>query len=189
MTSLVQLVQSGFDFLQHNTLAVSLACMPVPSNFTHLKLETYDGSTDPTQHMMRFTLQMYVYNASDNICCRIFPSSLIGKALAWYAHLPPRSISSFKDLGRNLSKISYLNLYSSRHRIFYSELGEDHLNMFVILQLVSIKWPRKFLIFLSENTYKVIDIASQILHFLENQQRMNHSTSMIFYPRLNNYTC
>lgn len=44
---------------------------------------------------------MYVYNASDNTCYRIFSSSLTERALAWYAHLPPRSINSFRELGEN----------------------------------------------------------------------------------------
>lgn len=54
--------------------------------------------------MHLFTSSMYIYNASDSTCCLLFPSSLTGKALAWYVHLPPRSISSFNDLGEKFTK-------------------------------------------------------------------------------------
>lgn len=89
---------SNWNFLQYNSLINSYACAPVPRKFTHLKLDIYDSPTAPTQHMLRFTSHMYIYNASDTTCCRIFPSFLIGKVLVWYAHLPPRSTSSFKEL-------------------------------------------------------------------------------------------
>lgn len=83
------ILDGGWDFLQHNSLIESYACAPVPSHFNHLKLETYDGSSDPNQHMMRFTSQMYVYNSSNSACCRMFQSLLTRKALVWYAHLLP----------------------------------------------------------------------------------------------------
>lgn len=98
MTLSTYVPNGGWDFLQHNTLIESCACVLVPNYFTHLKLETYDGSSNPTQHMLRFTSQMYVDNATYSICCCMLPSSLTGKALAWYAHLPSRSVTWFNAL-------------------------------------------------------------------------------------------
>lgn len=47
---------------------------------------------------------MYVYNASDIPWCCLFPYSFIGKSLAWYVELPPRSISNFSELGEKFTK-------------------------------------------------------------------------------------
>lgn len=55
MTSRARPVENIWDFLQHNPLVEIFVCALVPSDFTHLKLEIYDSSTDPTQHMIRFT--------------------------------------------------------------------------------------------------------------------------------------
>lgn len=89
MTPLANEETRNWDFLQHNPLFDSYACASVPNQLTHLKLDTYDGFSDPTQYMLRFTIHMYAYNASNSTCCRMFPSSLIGKALVWYTPLPP----------------------------------------------------------------------------------------------------
>lgn len=45
---------SSYDFVQHKPLVESYVSTPVPSHLTHLKIETYDGPADFTQHIMRF---------------------------------------------------------------------------------------------------------------------------------------
>lgn len=80
MVPSTKLLDSGQDFLQYNPLVESYACTPIHSQFCLIKLETYDGSLDPTQHMMLFTSQIYVYNASNSTCCRMFPNSLTRRA-------------------------------------------------------------------------------------------------------------
>lgn len=62
-------MEHSWDVLQHNPLNDAYAIAPLQHYFTHLKLETYDGSTDPMQHMCRCTSAMYVYNALDILCC------------------------------------------------------------------------------------------------------------------------
>lgn len=87
-TTVAPIEENIWDFLQHNLLIDTYASAPFQQYFTHLKLETYDDSTYRIQHMQRFTSSMYVYNASNVACYRLFPSSLTGSTLAWYAHLP-----------------------------------------------------------------------------------------------------
>lgn len=117
MTLSMSPLESSWDFLQHNPLVESYTYASIPNQFSQLKLETYNGSSNPTHHMMRFTTQMYVYNASDSTHCRLFPSFLTEKDLALYAHLPPRSITSFKDLGEKFIQTFFLSLFSA-HFIF-----------------------------------------------------------------------
>lgn len=98
-------VEHNLDFLQNNPRIDAYATTSRQHYFDHLKLETYDRSIDPLQHMHRFTSSMHVYNASDIACYRMFPSSLTGQTLAWYSHFPVESISSFRDLGEILLSI------------------------------------------------------------------------------------
>ncbi|GKV04884.1 hypothetical protein SLEP1_g16979 [Rubroshorea leprosula] len=63
-----------------------------------LKLETYDGTKDPNDHLHAFYSCMQAQNASDALMCKIFPSTLCGNAQTWYYSLPPRSISSYTEM-------------------------------------------------------------------------------------------
>lgn len=157
MTPSTCITDGGWDFLQHNPLIESYICAPVLSHFIHLKIETYDGSTDPIQHMIRFTSKMYVYNALDNTCCRIFLSSLNRKSLAWYIHLPPRNITSFKDLGEKFIQ-NFPNPFFNLLQIFSLVFTSDHHNLCWILLPDSTRQLKKFPIYPKENISKLIEI-------------------------------
>ncbi|CAL1387918.1 unnamed protein product [Linum trigynum] len=57
----------------HNPLAKKLFKNPVPPNFSSLGLPTYNGSTDPGDHLSAFTLKMQLINATYADCARRFP--------------------------------------------------------------------------------------------------------------------
>ncbi|RWW38339.1 hypothetical protein BHE74_00056436 [Ensete ventricosum] len=62
--------------------------------------EPYDGSTDPTEHVTALRAQMALYDTSDVLMCRTFPTTLRGPAQMWYSRIKPSSISSFEQFAK-----------------------------------------------------------------------------------------
>nr|KYP35324.1 hypothetical protein KK1_043640 [Cajanus cajan]KYP35325.1 hypothetical protein KK1_043641 [Cajanus cajan] len=63
-----------------------------------LPIEKYDGSTDPEEHLNVFLTQATLSTQDDSALCRIFPTSLKGRALSWFTRLLSSSIDSFNEL-------------------------------------------------------------------------------------------
>ena len=59
---------------------------------------TFDGSTNPYNHMLRYNQAMILKADNDLLLCKVFPASLRGLALAWFHKLPHNSINSFNEL-------------------------------------------------------------------------------------------
>ncbi|XP_020203764.1 uncharacterized protein LOC109789261 [Cajanus cajan] len=63
-----------------------------------LPIEKYDGSTDPEENLNVFLTQATLSTQDNSALCRIFPTSLKGRALSWFTRLPSSSIDSFNEL-------------------------------------------------------------------------------------------
>nr|KYP35382.1 hypothetical protein KK1_043588 [Cajanus cajan] len=63
-----------------------------------MPIENYDGSTNPEEHLNVFLTQATLSTQDDSALCRIFPTSLKGRALSWFTPLPRASIDSFSEL-------------------------------------------------------------------------------------------
>ncbi|XP_020229970.1 uncharacterized protein LOC109810815 [Cajanus cajan] len=63
-----------------------------------MPIEKYDGSSDPEEHLNVFLTQATLSTQDDSALCRIFPTSLKGRALVWFTRLPSSSIDSFNEL-------------------------------------------------------------------------------------------
>ena len=62
------------------------------------KIDLYDGTTDPEEHLGVYKAQMYVQNVDDAACCHYFPATLNGVAQSWFNGLPSGAVTCFQDL-------------------------------------------------------------------------------------------
>ena len=84
-----------------------------PRRFLVPKFSTYDGSSDPFDHIMHYRQLMTLDIGNDALLCKVFPTSLQGQALSWFHRLPPNSVDNFRDLSE-----AFVGQYlcSARHK-------------------------------------------------------------------------
>ena len=49
---------------------------PMPSKFTQLPFNSYDGKTNPVEHVSHYIHMMSLHTHNDALMCKVFPSSL-----------------------------------------------------------------------------------------------------------------
>ena len=69
-----------------------------PPKFKLPSVEVYDGKTDPTDHLMRYTRHMEVLGASEEVMARCFPLYLKDLAAMWFRQLGEGSIRTWREL-------------------------------------------------------------------------------------------
>ncbi|RVW59243.1 hypothetical protein CK203_101424 [Vitis vinifera] len=69
-----------------------------PRGFIVPKFSTYDGSSNPFDHIMHYRQLMTLDIGNDMLLCKVLPTSLQGQALSWFHRLPANSIDNFRDL-------------------------------------------------------------------------------------------
>ena len=70
----------------------------MPSRFTQPPFNSYDGRTDPVEHVSHYIRMMSLHTHNDALMCKVFPSSLGPTALRWFNGLWKGSIRSFAEL-------------------------------------------------------------------------------------------
>ena len=71
---------------------------PMPSRFTRPPFNSYDGKTDPVEHVSHYIHMMSLHAHNDALMCKVFPFSLGSTALRWFNELRKGSIRSFTKL-------------------------------------------------------------------------------------------
>ena len=70
----------------------------MPNRFSRPPFISYDGKTNPIEHVSHYIQMMSLYNQNDALMCKVFPSSLGLIALRWFNGLRRGSIHSFGEL-------------------------------------------------------------------------------------------
>ena len=70
----------------------------LPRWFHQPMFATYNGRTDPVEHISQFKKKMAIHSQDEALMCKIFPSSLGPMVMRWFDGLWTNSVSSFKKL-------------------------------------------------------------------------------------------
>ncbi|XP_034704036.1 uncharacterized protein LOC117928229 [Vitis riparia] len=126
-----------------------------PRGFLVPKFSTYDGSSDPFNHIMHYRQLMTLDIGNDPLLCKVFPASLQGQALSWFHRLPPNSVDNLRDLSeafvgqylcsarqkQNISTLQNIKMQDNESlREFVKRFGQAVLqveayNMDIVLQI------------------------------------------------------
>ena len=75
----------------------------MPSRFTRLPFNSYDGKMDPVEHVSHYIQMMSLHTHNDALMCKVFPLSLGPITLRWFNGLRKGSIHSFFELNQEFS--------------------------------------------------------------------------------------
>ena len=71
---------------------------PMSSRFTRAPFNSYNGKTDPIEHVSHYIHMMSLHTHNDALMCKVFPSSHRPTTLRWFSGLRKGSIHSFAEL-------------------------------------------------------------------------------------------
>nr|CAN62496.1 hypothetical protein VITISV_027484 [Vitis vinifera] len=137
-----------------------------PRGFLVPKFSTYDGSSNPFDHIMHYRQLMTLDIGNDALLCKVFPASLQGQALSWFHRLPPNSVDNFRDLSeafvgqylcsarhkQNISTLQNIKMQDNESlREFMKRFGQ------VVLQVEAYSMDAVLQIFKRANKYLMLE--------------------------------
>ncbi|KAI0488065.1 hypothetical protein KFK09_027889 [Dendrobium nobile] len=88
------------DIQESSPFTEAVLRYPVPARFKLPNIDSYDGTSDPYEHIDHYRTIMHIQQAPDALLCQVFPTTLKGQARTWFYSLPPRSIPLFVKLAK-----------------------------------------------------------------------------------------
>ncbi|GAU33358.1 hypothetical protein TSUD_364830 [Trifolium subterraneum] len=125
------------SLIESQPLRQSLWDSKVPDNFKSPHLQTFDGKTDPVEHLMAVGTQTAIIGAPEHLRCKLLSETLKDAALSWYMNLPNNSIESYADFhkkfihqfsGTKHVKVTAISLFTIRQS--YAETLREYLTRF-----------------------------------------------------------
>ncbi|KAL2506785.1 Uncharacterized protein Adt_22406 [Abeliophyllum distichum] len=89
--------------LEEHPIAPEVIVVPLPRDFEQPKIEKYDGSFDPVDHLRAFVNLMRLCVIPYAILCKTFQPTLRRKARDWVATLLPKSICTFDNFSKQFA--------------------------------------------------------------------------------------
>ncbi|KAM2289942.1 hypothetical protein ACFXTI_030652 [Malus domestica] len=75
-----------------------------PCEFSMPHFTSFKRDEDPERHLKHYRSAMILYRNNDDLMCKIFATTLQGKAQDWFYTLPPQSIRNFYKLSLVFTK-------------------------------------------------------------------------------------
>ncbi|XP_073022575.1 uncharacterized protein [Primulina eburnea] len=98
----------------------------LPAGMKIPNLSEFDGTGDPQEHLDRFYAKADLYDISDAAYCKIFRTTLAGRALAWFNKLPSGTIDSLENLTqRFLHQFSINKKYPKTAAYLFTVIQKD----------------------------------------------------------------
>ncbi|CAJ2642757.1 uncharacterized protein LOC123899916 [Trifolium pratense] len=83
-------------------LAQELWDTAVPPNLKMPHLPSFDGKSDPLEHLMAVNTQTAIIGADEHLKCKLLSGTFKDAALRWYMNLPKNSITGYVDFHKKL---------------------------------------------------------------------------------------
>ena len=80
------------------TIERDIEMAPMPSRFTQPPFNSYDGKTNPMEHVSHYIQMMSLHTHNDALMCKVFPLNLGPTALRWLNGLKKGLIHSLSEL-------------------------------------------------------------------------------------------
>ncbi|PNX87791.1 hypothetical protein L195_g043887, partial [Trifolium pratense] len=124
--------KEGVAVVDSQPLAQVLWETQVHDGFKAPHLPSFDGKTDPVEHLMAVGSQTAIVNAPEHLKCKLLSGTFKDAALRWYMNLPRNSIESYADFhkkfihqfaGSTHVKVTSTSLFSI-HQAYAESLRE-----------------------------------------------------------------
>ncbi|KZV33811.1 hypothetical protein F511_28852 [Dorcoceras hygrometricum] len=89
---------SELCLLTKSPLTNDILSETLPKGVNLTNLPDFDGTSDPQEHIDKFYVKADLYSMSDAAYCKIFRTTLSGRALTWFNKLPSGTIASLEQL-------------------------------------------------------------------------------------------
>ena len=80
---------------EQEPFASHILSTPFPQGFKLPHVPSYDGTTDPGNHLSTFNIIMRASNVNHDLRCVLFPTSLTGPAKTWFDRFKRHYITSW----------------------------------------------------------------------------------------------
>ncbi|XP_028122570.1 uncharacterized protein LOC114319711 [Camellia sinensis] len=94
----MQNIQSKPSITANSPFVASIRDKSLPSKFKMPSIDSFDGTTDPVDHLETYRTLMILHAFPNEIMCRAFPVTLKGSGRLWFSQLPTDSVSTFQYL-------------------------------------------------------------------------------------------
>ncbi|XP_057444593.1 uncharacterized protein LOC130736827 [Lotus japonicus] len=86
------------DVVEFQPFVPSITKVDIPKHLQTMALDAFSGDSDLMEHLRYFNSKMVIGGATDEVKCRLLPSTFKGMAMQRFIRQPPFSIDNFMDL-------------------------------------------------------------------------------------------